>query len=94
MSEPRICTSGDIYGALEFCLDIGPCSDDWVDLEDYRALEAQLAEARAVLREVEHCVEWRDYEGACAEWSCPICEGDRGSPHRPDCRLAAALRDT
>jgi hypothetical protein len=67
--------------------------DYWPELQDrVVVLEAQLIEARAVLREVE----W------CADNACPVCflyedstDGHgRGPGHAPDCRLKKALGET
>tara|TARA_E500000305_G_scaffold108357_1_gene110576 strand:- start:32881 stop:33174 length:294 start_codon:yes stop_codon:yes gene_type:complete len=54
------------------------------------ALEAKLAAAREVLREVE----WGNYDAEFAEHYCPSCGGnklDRSPKHAPDCKLAACL---
>lgn len=56
------------------------------------ALEAEVAGLRGLLREVQ----WRGVtKGYDYERACPICKANRdeAQPHKPDCRLAAALKE-
>lgn len=67
----------------------------------FRQLEAELAEAKAVLREVE----WGSCDGCGNKHNCPLCLRPKGgiwseelgdldpnTEHAPDCRLAKLLR--
>lgn len=56
-------------------------------------IQAQLAEARAVLKEVEWCCKpYPHYDPACP--ACEAYEPPLGTGHAPDCRLKKALGET
>ncbi len=56
-------------------------------LEDLEEAQAQLAECRAVLREVE----WAEGRDHGRDGSCTLCTRDEDAGHAPDCRLKKAL---
>ena len=100
LEDPPVCEvcgeaqDGRVWGDVEVCRGCyeGARHSLQVDHEKARAdqAEAALAEARAVLREVEWAVE-TTVVGGQPDLACPSCGRNRLQGHAPDCRLAKVL---